>query len=297
MHYKCHIQRLLRLHQATPAPTVFFLAGCLPFPAQLHLKIFSVFGQVCRFRGGDNILANTARIIYSSASTNSKSWFWIVRQLCLQYGLHHPCLWLIHQPSKLQVKAMSKSAVLQYWLELFRSQADSLSSLKYLKTRYLGLTKCHPIFRLCGSSPWEVEKATVQARLLSGRFRVESLTRHWTPGNRQGMCTLPGCWGSPAAHPGTVETFLLSCPSLSTTRQELAVFNCSYIAANPNLELLVNQCLEIDQVQFWIDCTTMPPVIAAGQVEGDLVLVNLLKMTRNYCYVLHKARIDLLRIA
>ena len=43
-YYKVHLQRLLRLHQATPAPVVFFLAGCLPLRAQLHLRIFSLFG-------------------------------------------------------------------------------------------------------------------------------------------------------------------------------------------------------------------------------------------------------------
>ena len=29
-HYKVHLERLLKLHQATPAPVVYFLAGCLP---------------------------------------------------------------------------------------------------------------------------------------------------------------------------------------------------------------------------------------------------------------------------
>jgi hypothetical protein len=39
-YYKVHIQRILKLHQATPAPVVFLLAGCLPLPAQLHLRCF-----------------------------------------------------------------------------------------------------------------------------------------------------------------------------------------------------------------------------------------------------------------
>jgi len=45
-YYKVHLQRLLRLHQATPTPVVFFLAGCLPLQAQLHLRIISLFGQL-----------------------------------------------------------------------------------------------------------------------------------------------------------------------------------------------------------------------------------------------------------
>ena len=163
-HYKVHIQRLLRLHQATSAPVVFLLAGCLPFPAQLHIRIFSMLGQLCRLREGDNILAKQATIVLSSASPSSKSWFWKLRMLCLQYGLPHPANWVSSQPTKIQVKSMAEAAVLQYWLHKLRSKADSLISLQYLKTEFMGLTRCHPLYRSCGSSPWEVEKATTQAR-------------------------------------------------------------------------------------------------------------------------------------
>ena len=78
------------LHQATPAPVVFFLAGCLPLRDQLHLRIFSLSGQLCRFRGGDTILAGHASNICSSSVPCPKSWFWIKRNHCLQYGLPHP---------------------------------------------------------------------------------------------------------------------------------------------------------------------------------------------------------------
>ena len=183
--------------------------GLCRLPALLHLRMFSLFGQLCRLRDGDNILAKHDMNILSSANSSSKSWFWRLRGLCLQYGLPPPSTWLSFQPTELQIKSMAKAAVLQYWLHHLRAQADSLSSLKYMQTRYMGLTKCHPLFRSCGASPWEAEKATSQARLLSGRYRVESLTGHWVPGNREGLCTLPDCWGTSAAHKGSVECLLL----------------------------------------------------------------------------------------
>jgi hypothetical protein len=136
-HYKVHLQRLLKLHQATPAPVVFFLAGCLPLPAQLHQRMFSLFGQLCRLRDGDNILALHARNILASSSPSSKSWFWKLRQLCLQYSLPHPLTWLDTRPSKLQVKAMVRPAVLQYWRGKLQSKADSLPSLCYLRTGFM----------------------------------------------------------------------------------------------------------------------------------------------------------------
>ena len=183
---------------------------------------------------------------------------------------------------------------MEYWLEQLRTKADTLSSLQYLRTKYLGLSKCHPIFRSCGSSPWEVEKGTTQARLLSGRFRVEALTGHWVPWNREGLCTLPECWRTPDWHKGSVEHFLLSCPSLSSARQTLHIFNLSYLKTNPHLEIIVNECLAISAVQFWLDCSTMPPVITAVQQGGEGILFDILKMTRNYCHGLYKARKSML---
>jgi hypothetical protein len=194
----------------------------------------------------------------------------------------------------MQVKTKAKSAVLEFWLDKFRTKADSLSSLLYLKTRFLGLTKCHPMFRSCGSSPWQVEKATTQARLLSGRYRVEALSGHWVPWNRAGLCTLPDCWNTTMAHKGTVESLLITCPSLTTTRLVLEEFTSNLLQVHPNLLPLYKCCLTEDAVQFWLDCSTMAPVIKAVQVNGDVILDTFFKITRNYCHGLHKARVIML---
>ena len=190
---------------------------------------------------------------------------------------------------------MTRSAVLQVTLNKMRSKADSLPSLHYLKTGFLGLTNCHPLFRTCSSSPWEVEKATSQARLLSGRFRVEALSGHWVPWNREGLCTLPECWATDNAHKGTVESFLMSCPSLSSTRDAMDTYCSSYINTNyPHLLPLLEICMEIDPVQFLLDCSTMAPVISAVQADGECVMFPLFKISRNYCHGLYKARVNLL---
>ena len=71
--YKAQLQRLLQLHQSTPAPVVYFLAGSLPL---LHSRMISLFGQLCRLRGGNNILARHGMNVFSSANSSKKSWFW-----------------------------------------------------------------------------------------------------------------------------------------------------------------------------------------------------------------------------
>ena len=227
--------------------------------------MFSLFGQLCRLKEEDNVLAKQAMNVFSSASPSTRSWFWKVRQLCLQCGLPHPASWLSSKPSKLQMKTLTKSAV----LNTLRSQADTLSSLQYLQTKFLGLTRCHPLFRSCGSSPWEVEKATTQARLMSGRYMLESLTKHWVPWNREGLCSLPDCWGSSDSHEGTIECFLFSCPSLSSARTALADYKTCFLKSNPDLVALVER-------------------------GGDGILFALFKLTRNVCHCLHKARMSII---
>ena len=117
---------------------------------------------------------------------------------------------LENPPTKEQLKSISRPAVYEHWLNKIRSKASTLTSLRFLKVNYLGFSKCHPIFRLCGSSPWEVEKATVVGLLLSGRYRIESLTRYWDPSNKEGFCKL--CTNEEDQHIGTIEDFLTSCP-------------------------------------------------------------------------------------
>ena len=49
-------------------------------------------------------------------------------------------------------------------------------------------------------------------------------------------------------------------------------------------------------VQYWLDCSTMPAVISAVQAgDEENMLFVLLKLTRNYCHGLHKARLFLLQ--
>lgn len=156
-YYKVHLERILRLHQSTPVPVVFFLAGRLPIQAQLHLKMISLFGIICRLSDGNNFLSKVATSFFSSFPTQrTKSWFNGLRKIFVIYNLPHPLHWLRGRPSKESVKEVAKASVLKYWLKLLREQASKLTSTMYLKTDFLGLTRCHPIFSYCPPSSWEV---------------------------------------------------------------------------------------------------------------------------------------------
>ena len=124
---------------------------------------------------------------------------------------------------------------------------------------------------------------------------MEALSGHWVPWNRGGLCILPDCWNTTLAHKGTVQSFLITCPSLTSTRLVLEEFNSKLIQGNSHLlPLLYNLCLKEDALQFWLDCSTMPPIIKAVHLYGDVILDTMFRMIRNYCHWLHKARMRML---
>ena len=83
-----------------------------------------------------------------------------------------------------------------------------------------------------------------------------------------------------ASHKETEESFLLFCPSLTSTRQALIEYSMNYLLSYPDLLPLVCECLAADLVQFWLDCSTM----CFSRFRGIIVMVSG-----------HKARLALLK--
>ena len=147
----------------------------------------------------------------------------MIRDLCILYGLPSPLAMLQDPIPKPKFKALVKSRVVDYWEVKLRSDALSLSSLKFFHPHYMSLLKPHPLWTTCGANPFEVNKAIVQARMLSGRYPTDKLVRHWSR-NKSSVCLLPGCSGSAL---GSLEHLLLHCPSLAPTRLSLVQLSIS----------------------------------------------------------------------
>ena len=151
--------------------------------------------------------------------------------------------------------------------------------MKYLKTDFISLQRCHPIYLTCGSNSYEIKKAVIQGRLLSGRVKFERLQRHYVSSMADGLCSLNICHETSLAHPGDLESFLFSCPSLSDQRQVSLQSIESFTEDFPELSFLISECLTEDSVQFMLDCSVMSKVIEAVQSLGDYVLQQLFKVT------------------
>ena len=173
--------------------------------------------------------------------------------------------------------------VLNYWETNLRGEASNLKSLRFFKLELLSLTKPHPIFISAGSSSYEVSKASVQALYLSGRYRTEKLSRHWST-NPEGYCQCPSCLGHQVVE--DEEHILLHCGSLAPTCTSLAMLTVSYSKSNPligPLLLTYTNQEHPDFPQFLVDCSVLSEVITLKQQFGEFPLF---KITHTWCYFL-----------
>ena len=146
------------------------------------------------------------------------------------------------------------------------------------------------MFWTAASNPYEVSKAIVQCRMLSGRYRTELLSSHWSQ-NKHGHCLQVSC-------KGTVETLahiLLYCPSYTDARKKPKSMWLSF----PNLCInhLVRTVLSGPPellLQFLLDPSVHPDVISMGQEFGSEPHRIVFHLTRTWCYNIHRLRAKLL---
>ena len=91
----------------------------------------------------------------------------------------------------------------------------------------MSLTSLHPLWLNAGS-PFEVSKAVVVARMISGRYRTDSLARYWTKDNPNGYCRLPGC----LLEEGKLGHILLHWPALSVARGNFVKLWSAFMVSN-----------------------------------------------------------------
>ena len=179
-HYKETLQGLQKLYTLTPEPVVFFLGVSLPFRALLHLRQIGLFCMIARLPG--NVLHSISEYVLTTLPDSTMSWFSQVKEICYTYDLPHPLLLLRDPPDKESFKHTVKLKITQFWQEKLRASAARLkdSSLCYFNPDFMSLVKPHPLWTTCGANSYETNKACIQAKYLSGRFRTDKLLSHFS---------------------------------------------------------------------------------------------------------------------
>ena len=293
-HHKEKLEQIQKLYPGTPAPVVYFLAGTLPASAVLHLRQLSLLGMISRL-GPDSILHRHGRQILSvppaSLLPARQSWFLQVRTLCNQYQLPDPLYVLANPPLKKEWKKETKLQVVKFWTKKLREHSASLPSLSLFRTSHMSLCSPSPIWTSCSNSPFEMKKASVQARMGSGRYRTCWMRRHWAS-EETGECRVPGCTGN---MPGTLLHLATGqCPGLATATTAAAQHWVNYLQVHPLLLPLVQVLSSGSPEEFLsmlLDPSTQAPVIAAAQEHGQQVVDQLCYLTRTWLFTLHRERL------
>ena len=179
-----------------------------------------------------------------------------------------------------------------YWETKLRSDASQLQSLSYFKSEFMSLHSPHPLWTSCGSNSYEICKAIIQARMLSGRYRTDQLIRHFSSENN-GSCSL--CKNGDIT--GSIEHLLVHCPVLTDVRMSIT----ENLETNKNMSVttktLINfylQDTEFNKIQLLLDPSVLPQVILKNQTEGPHIYKEIFTFSRSWCYSIHKRRMKLL---
>ena len=105
-------QNIQKLLPKTPPCFVYFLGGCLPSEAEIHVRMLTLFGMVAHLP--NDPLNIHARNVVISAKSSSKSWFRQIRDTSLMYELPHPLVILQNPPNKETLKNLLKAKVVNY---------------------------------------------------------------------------------------------------------------------------------------------------------------------------------------
>ena len=289
-HYLKTLQRLLRLHDRSPRSIIYYLAGSLPACAIIHKKQMTLFSMICHLRR-DPLNSHAYHVLLQHEKF-PRSWFIQIRLICLLYGLPHPLQLLENPPTRLKLKSMVKTRITSYWQGVLAEEAFQKHSLRYFNPTTYDLTRPHPLWAAAGSSAYEVNKATVLARMLSGRYRTESLCRFWSD-NRQGYCMADTCLETV----GDLEHLLLHCPALQGVRDNLLQMWLSKAAIIPDLLAFVGRVLMATptmKMAFILDPLSMPELAELCKHYGDIIFDTVAYMGRTYVYGLHRKKLILM---
>ena len=194
------------------------------------------------------------------------------------------------------MKLLVKKKVTDYWESKLRSEAESLKSLYYFNPNFMSLRRTHPLWLTTSQSPRQVSMATIQAVMLSGRYRCGALMRHWSQKN-DGVCQLSvECREKNILE--DIPHLLCHCPAFIQLRLNLQNFTRSY-ASKLQTEIRDLLCVKCNPqhpsfIQFLLDCSVDSEVILLTQKYSCDILGQFFLVTRTWVFNIHRERMKLL---
>ena len=273
------LKRIQHLPTSTATCSIYLLLGCLPIEGTLDKNYLSFFGNIIRH---DSVEKNIIRRQLAVKDQSTHSWTRNIKEILNKYDLPSAYTLLHDPPSKHRWKKMITNAVNTYWLNTLQTEVQTKSSLRYLNCFNCSIGKPHIIYSSLGTSPQDVKRAAVKAQLITGTYRLASVSKHHSskcPSSP--LCPLCG------AADETIQHFLQECIVIQSRCDQHTQDYFDDVASLLGEECLYRLQKEYLITQLIIDCTH-PSLNIQHLSQIDLEQLEFL--SRKLCFSYHIVR-------
>ena len=280
------LKSILKLNTSAPTPAIHFLTGELPIEGKIHLDIFSLFYSI--WRNPDTKIYEVIKYILKNSCENSRTWAIHLKHLCEKYGLEDPLSCLNRDPpSKSIFKETVKTKVTAYYEKVLQHSASQNSAMKYLNVAASGLRgRHHPALSNIITTR-EVQLSRPHIKFLAGNYVTCKMKSDRSGGSARCRICLSGC-DETASH------ILATCQGLNEVRVKVLPEMERLCTLSKNNIDFKNICENEESLaQFILDPTSLN--LSQRLSLQDPLLNDFFKLSRSYCHMMDKRRIELLK--
>ena len=276
----------MKLSVSAPTPSIHFLTGELPVEGKLHKDVFSLFYTI--WSNPDTKIYEIVKYLLQTSCENSRTWAAHVRHLSQRYGLEDPLTCLRRDPpSKSDYKELVSTKITVYFENLLRDLAAENSLMEYLNVSTIGLRGRHHPALSNLITTHDVKLSRPHLKFLSGNYLTYGTRAIQSGGS-------PLCRICPSGSEETVSHVISTCMALAKERNRL-------LLEYRRLCNLTKNCVNFDRIQenekqlcqFILEPTSLNLLERVSL--NDPTVQDFYKLSRDYCTLIDKTRIRLLK--
>ena len=279
-------RKTLKSMQSLPSYTatsaVLLLLGALPIEGEIHRRQLSLLYGILQ---SDNSIVKGILDRQSTVYSNDQESFCGKISEILDLYQLPPLEHLYNNlPTKEVWKTTVKNAVFKYWTTILRSDLQNKSTMSFCNIHHLSVGKVHHVWDSIGTSPLDVKKGIVKARMLTGVYNLQEQKSKFSKSKISANCIL--CHSAEE----TLTHMLTSCPVYHEERKE-CINSMKPIIDNIMGPMWWEKAIT-DRSQIARLILDNSSLIGTSTARNVKCTVNQLEvMSRNLCYRLHNKRL------
>ncbi len=170
-YYRSLLRQVQSLPENTATEAIYVLLGTIPIQARIHIRTLTLLGAIARLPIEHPIRQIAIRQLARPQSPR-RSWFMHAAEIGEEYGVDIRQQVLCPWPKPVW-KAYIRTVVVDTWRQRLVQNAGRKSTLHRLRHPSKE-GRAHTVWTSCKGDPYLVNKATVRAKMLVGRYQVQA---------------------------------------------------------------------------------------------------------------------------